>query len=443
MDGVAAGVGAIAAINLVLFDRIFNGGHIVPLALILAGSALGFLRHNFPPARIFMGDSGSGFLGFTVATLAVMGSYRDVSNVLLAVLVPAMIAAVPIFDTAMVTLTRLLHRRPLFQGGRDHPAHRLVAIGLPERRAVLLLYGLSALAGTSALAASLLGLWMGVAASVVLVLGFVALGLALADLHIYEEMPPSRNGTPLPAPFQNKKWIALMGLDIALVAIAYVSAYLLRFEGRLPETLALDVARTLPLMLAAKMIGLAIFGAYRGDWRYAGLVDLVRLVQGVSVGSLLGVMLLFMWMRLEGISRAALTIDWLLTLLLLAATRLSVRLVREYLVAQATGGRRALIFGTGEAGTALLSVLRSNGEPAYHPVGFVDDDPARRGALVRGVPVLGTPRELGMLIHRHRVEEVLVVMQLCHPEVLEDIVSACRDAGIPARQFGLLADLPL
>jgi UDP-GlcNAc:undecaprenyl-phosphate GlcNAc-1-phosphate transferase len=201
MDGVAAGVAIIVATNLALFDAVVNGGDIMPVALILAGAASGFLLHNFPPARIFMGDSGSGFLGYMVATLAVIGSYRNVSNVMLAVTVPAMIMAVPIFDTAMVTLTRLLNRQPLLKGGRDHPAHRLVAMGLPERRVVLLIYGLSAAAGASGLAAGLLSPLASTAVSIVLMASFIALGSALADLRVDPKATPGATntwGTPAP-----------------------------------------------------------------------------------------------------------------------------------------------------------------------------------------------------------------------------------------------------
>ncbi len=442
MDGVAAGVAAIATLNLVLFDLFFNGGTVAPLALLLAGAALGFLVHNLPPARIFMGDSGSGFLGFTVATIAVIGSYRDVSNVLLAVLVPAMILAVPIFDTAMVTLMRMLNRRPVFKGGRDHPAHRLVALGLPERRAVALLYGLSGLAGASALVASLPGLLTGVTVSIILILGFVALGTVLGDLQVYEELPPG-NGhrrTMLPTPFINKKWIALIGLDVVLVAVAYTSAHLLRFDGQLTGSIGIIVAETLPVMLAAKMVGFAIFGVYRGSWRYAGIVDLVRLAQGASVGSLLGVATLFIWTRLDGMSRTALVIDWLLTLLLLSASRLSFRLLREYLATQAEGGRRALIVGTGETETVLLGLLRSRLAPAYRAVGFIDDDPSKLGATIQGLPVLGSWRELSQLIHRHHVDEVLLDAASCPPETQEEIRMMCRRAGVPARKFSLLLE---
>ena len=440
MDGVAAGVAVIASGNLVLLSMLSAGNGPATLAVILAGAALGFLVHNFPPARIFMGDSGSGFLGFTLATIAVMGSYKQVSNVLLTILVPGLIMSVPIFDTAMVTLLRVLHHRPIFQGGLDHPAHRLVTMGLSERKAVLLLYGLGVLVGALGLATSFLAFLAGMSVSIVLALAFVALGLVLAEVRVYTGPAPLGQQTPLPRPFMNKKWLFVMFLDVLLVSVAYISAHLLRFEGQLPPAVAADVARTLPLLLGAKLLGFHLAGIYRGTWRYAGMMDVVRLVEGVTAGSLLGVGALLVWTGLHGFSRTALVLDWLLTLLLLAASRLSLRLVREYLAAQGENGRRALIFGAGGGGALLLTELRQNPALGYRPIGFVDDDPAKRGTVVHGIPVLGTHRDLQELIRRHRVDEVLLAAPSCPADVVKEMVGICQASGIQTRRLSRILE---
>ena len=438
MDGVAAGIAAIASANLFALSILGGGGEAGQVALVLAGAALGFLVHNFPPAHVFMGDGGSGFLGFTLATLAVVGPYRNVSNVLLTVLVPALILSVPIFDTAMVTVTRVLSGRPLFQGGRDHPAHRLVVMGLPERRAVLFLYGIGALAGSIALAISSMEFLAGFSLSVVLALAFVALGLVLAEVRPYEE-GMSRNGvTLLPGPLMNKRWIFLTVLDIVLVMVAYISAHLLRFEGRMPAEVASEVARTLPLVLGAKMVALYLFGAYRGVWRYVGLLDAVRLAEGVTAGSVVGAAGLFLWARADGFwfSRAAVVLDWILLLFLVVGSRLFLRLVREYLLSQAANGPRVLIVGAGEEAVLLLRAIRENHGPRYRPVGFVDDDPSKRGMIIQGLSVLGTHRELGELIRKHHVEEVFFADPSCAPEVFAEVADACRAAGVRVRRMG-------
>ncbi len=440
MDGVAAGLGVIASANLVVLSLVSGGEEATRLAIMLAGASLGFLLHNFPPARIFMGDSGSGFLGFVVATTAVIGSYHDVSNVLLTVLAPGLIMSVPIFDTIMVAVLRARHHRSVFQGGRDHPAHRLVAMGLSERKAVLMLYGLGTLTGGLALAASSLGFLAGMSLSIVLMLAFVAFGFVLSEVRVYEGTLPRTEMTRLPVPFWNKRWVFVMCFDVVLISIAYISAHLLRYEGQLPAVVAADVARTLPLVLAAKVVGFHLAGIYRGAWRYIGVVDIVRLAAGVTAGSVLGVVGLFLWTQLIGFSRAALVLDWMLTLLLLASSRFSLRLIREYIAAHVEDGHRALIFGAGAGGTLLLGELRQNPSLEYRPIGFVDDDPSKKGVVIQGLSVLGTRQDLRELIRRHQVEEVLFAAPSCPPEIAEEMIGACQASGVRMKRLGRILE---
>lgn len=440
MDGVAAGTAVIAAGSLIGLAFLSGDGALVPLAAALAGAALGFLLHNFPPARIFMGDSGSGFLGFTLATLALMGSYREVSNVLLVILIPGLILAVPIFDTAVVAFSRVFHGRSIFQGGRDHPGHRLAAMGLSERRAVLLLYALSAVTSLVALGTSRLALIPAVSVSVIVALLFVAFGLVLSEIQVYEDTPVPPRATPLPRPFLNKKWILVMLLDIILVSIAYTAAHLLRYEGELPEWVAATVETTLPLVIVSKMLGLYVTGVYRGAWRYAGIPDFIRIIEGITAGALLGGAGLFLWTRLENISRTALVMDWMVALLLVAGSRLSLRLLREYLESYTSTGRRALIFGAGRGGVLLLRELRQNRALGYVPVGFIDDDPGKRGAIIQGLTVLGSRRDLAEQIRKNRVEEVLLAAPSCPPDVLADVVGTSEAAGAKFKRLGRILE---
>lgn len=144
MDGLAGGVGMIsAAAFAVLASRYTDLGAdqaaTATAAAALAGSCLGFLRYNFLRASIFMGDAGSMMLGFTLASLAALGSWHS-PTVATSLLIPILVLAYPIFDTTFVTLIRVLGGRPVFQGGKDHSSHRLVSLGLGQTEAVLLIY---------------------------------------------------------------------------------------------------------------------------------------------------------------------------------------------------------------------------------------------------------------------------------------------------------------
>ena len=139
MDGLSAGVAAIAAGAFCLIAGL-NGQYLVAaLAAGTAGCATGFLRHNFHPAKIYMGDAGSLFLGYLLAVLGLKLTLTGTPNVV-ALFVPLFVLGVPLFDTTLVTWQRLTHGRSPMQGGRDHASHRLVWVGIPVPVAVCLLY---------------------------------------------------------------------------------------------------------------------------------------------------------------------------------------------------------------------------------------------------------------------------------------------------------------
>lgn len=156
LDGLAAGVAFFAAGAHVVIAVMHGDAILALFASALAGAALGFLPYNFHPARIFLGDSGSLFLGHVLAVSAIYGATHK-SSTAVAVLGPILVLGLPILDTALAMLRRTLQRRPIFDGDREHVHHRLLDLGLSQRRSVWLLYGLCAafaLAGLVATAAA-------------------------------------------------------------------------------------------------------------------------------------------------------------------------------------------------------------------------------------------------------------------------------------------------
>src|SRR3954467_6877417 len=151
MDGLATGIAAIASAFLT-FNFVASGQTTEALMLgVFTASLIGFLIYNSNPASIFMGDSGSMFIGFFLASAALINLEGGRSRAFVPVLaVPILVLFIPIFDTTFVTILRKLSGRAASQGGRDHTSHRLVALGLSEKRAVLLLYGLAAVSGVLA-----------------------------------------------------------------------------------------------------------------------------------------------------------------------------------------------------------------------------------------------------------------------------------------------------
>jgi UDP-GlcNAc:undecaprenyl-phosphate GlcNAc-1-phosphate transferase len=149
MDGLSAGIAAVASFSFFTIAAA-NGQYIVAgFAIALTGCALGFLKHNFHPAKVYMGDSGALFFGFLISFLGLKLELTDVSGKI-SFLIPIVVCSVAVLDTTVVSIARIAHGLSPFQGGRDHLSHRLAKAGLPIPVAVSILYLLAGTAGTIA-----------------------------------------------------------------------------------------------------------------------------------------------------------------------------------------------------------------------------------------------------------------------------------------------------
>lgn len=178
MNGLSAGIAVIAAMFFGVIMLNSNQAEIAMVSFSLAGSSLGFLKHNFPRANIFMGDSGSLVIGFILASVAVMGSWNT-RFLTTSLAMPIIILAYPIFDTMLVTIVRLIERRSIFQGGRDHSSHRLSLLGLKKRGTVLVIYGMCILLGITAILIQRLSLKAAIIVIAIVVLAMFVLGVRL------------------------------------------------------------------------------------------------------------------------------------------------------------------------------------------------------------------------------------------------------------------------
>lgn len=152
LDGLAGGTAAIASL-CIAYAAYIHGTYLVAGAMLaLAGGALGFLPYNFYPAKIFMGDGGSLYLGFMLSTLSVLGTVK--SATLVAVIIPVLVLGVPIFDTAFAIFRRFVNKRPIMEADKGHLHHRLMRLGYGQRRATLMLYGITGIMGVAAVLVS-------------------------------------------------------------------------------------------------------------------------------------------------------------------------------------------------------------------------------------------------------------------------------------------------
>ncbi|MEA1997055.1 MAG: MraY family glycosyltransferase [Gemmatimonadota bacterium] len=191
MNGLSCGVAIIASLYFGLIS--FVNSQVEPgfIFFIFMGAGLGFLPHNFPRARIFMGDSGSLFIGFVIAGLSIMGSWHTASGWVtdrfkLSLAIPLLVLIYPIFDTVLVTVTRIMRGRPVSLGGKDHSSHRLVKMGLHPTDVVLIIYTFVSFTGFSALFLTMIRYDHALLMLAYLVLFIILVGLRLAKIKIDE-----------------------------------------------------------------------------------------------------------------------------------------------------------------------------------------------------------------------------------------------------------------
>lgn len=155
LDGLAAGISMIACLSIGYTAFLHNRYETCFIMLAIAGADFGFLPYNFNPAKIFMGDGGSLFLGFMLAGVSIMGDTPLKSTTMIATIVPMFVLALPIFDTAFAILRRMINKRPIMEADKGHLHHRIMAVGLGQKRTVLMLYCISGIMGVAAVLMSI------------------------------------------------------------------------------------------------------------------------------------------------------------------------------------------------------------------------------------------------------------------------------------------------
>ena len=437
MDGLASGIAIIAAGFLAL--SFVNTGQFneALIMLMFAGALLGFLIYNSNPASIFMGDCGSMFVGFFLASSALINVSGGRSRSFLPVLaVPILVLFIPIFDTTFVTVLRKLSGRAASQGGRDHTSHRLVALGMSERHAVWMLYGFAALSGVLAILVQRARLDVSLAAIAGFTILLTLIGVYLAGVKVYDTNEALKE-KPIYAfliDVSYKRRIFEVLLDVVLIILSYWSAYAINFP---PSSPAWNLfIRTLPVLVFVKMSVFLVMGVYRGLWRYTSMSDLIVFAKAVAVSSVANLLLLLFAFRFEGFSRKVFIIDAVLMLICLAGSRMAFRLFRQILPAVGTAnGRRVLIYGAGDGGELLLRELRNNRDLNLSPVGFLDDDPAKSGKVIHGLKVFGGNGDLGKVCSQHEIHEVVISSMKMSDERIQEVLQVCTDRQIAVKRM--------
>ena len=230
--------------------------------------------------------------------------------------------------------------------------------------------------------------------------------------------------------------IALVAaMHMALFTAAFVCAYLVRFDLTLPLAWRASMWQTLPLVLAIKVLIFGLMQMYQGWWRYISLYDVVALFKALIVASGLFTIVNVL-LELTPVPRSIYVLDFGLSLVLVGGARGALRLLREALVARLAPQRdleNILLLGAGDTGETLLREINKNANLPFRPVGFLDDDPHKRGLRIHNVPVLGTLAQLPELIQKHNVTTALIAMPSATPAQLRRAVDLARGSKIKVK----------
>ncbi|MGD9695967.1 MAG: polysaccharide biosynthesis protein [Thermoleophilia bacterium] len=238
-----------------------------------------------------------------------------------------------------------------------------------------------------------------------------------------------------------------VGVDAGLVAAAYWLAFYLRFDGDLPGRYERLFGATVFIVLGLKLAVFLAMRFYTKWWRFTSIRDLQAIIVAVLASSLLVTAVLSQWQpgndRWYPIPRGVLVIDLVLTLTLIGGARFVVRSVieRPPRAELMNSAREVLICGAGEAGVLLLREMQRNRSLGYTPIGLIDDDPRKRRMRVQGTRVRGSRADLPRLLRDVHVDEVIIAMPSAPGRVRQEIVEACRRAGVPCKTLPGLPEL--
>ncbi|MBN1829232.1 MAG: polysaccharide biosynthesis protein [Deltaproteobacteria bacterium] len=236
---------------------------------------------------------------------------------------------------------------------------------------------------------------------------------------------------------RTRNFYILVVFDACLVCFSYVLSYLLRFEGSIPAQQLALLKSTLVFILPLKLLVFMLFSVYRGMWRYTSYSDLMNVLKGSSVSSLLIVGIVAFVYRFQGFSRSIFFMDWLLTVICIGGIRICVRIVlfdktvRMFFDKEkwksSKKKKRLLIVGAGSAGEKILREIQESSKSAFLPIGFLDDDTHKISRTIHGLPVLGTTEDIAK--YYDRFDEIVIAVPSISSKDMRRIVELCDSTG--------------
>lgn len=445
LDGLAAGIAIIAAITIAAISFLHNDIATTIVSLILAGSLAGFLRYNFNPAKIFLGDSGSLFIGFILSVLSIQSSTKG--STAFSIIIPLIALGLPILDTLLSMLRRILKlflpgqsfnssflskAHCMFLPDKRHIHHQLLARGFSQRKVVLILYLVSFSFGLCAI-----GITADSLNSSAIILGLGTL-IAFAVKKLgYKEIAVFKNGILLN--FYKSTLLKHSKLQVPLDVISVFSALFLAdyltSSLKYPNTLWGAHAAAILCIGIIQLFVFLLNGVYRHKTNLSGLGDFLHIFRATLISIILtAVAVNFISFISNQVNNTMfIVLDYYFLVTLVAGSRIAFHAL-NYLFHRETGkGRKAIIYGADERGLITLQALLQNEKSNIIPIGFLDDNPELERKFLGGYPIYGGHWRLDGLLQKGAADEIILSQKKMNLRVFERIKRIAEEHKVPVR----------
>lgn len=426
LDGLAGGISLIVLIAMTAIS--FSMGRYVEaiIAIALVGSIFGFLRYNFHPAEIFMGDTGSLFLGYMLAVISIKGSM--VSSTTVSILIPLIALGLPIFDTLFSMVRRLAENKGPFAADKGHIHHKILAMGFSHKQTVLVLYWICSIFGAIA--------FMMTAAQSKAIAGFILVSYIVVYIllrHLgyisyivnrrhtiakrtreekYKQKYKASTGRPGFIKLLRRLRAGVVIMDILIASVSFYGALFLvespdlNILGILNEYYTLLILGTV-FFLGSNIIG----GCYRHLWKYTEFSEIGKYIQALSI-AVLGFYFFSSYLVVQPtLELNFFLVFWLLLFTGVLFTRISYNFYYNFTKKEVTSskkGQRVVIYGAGDSGEMLLNMITKFDDLNYRPIGFIDDDPEKKNLEISRYRILGNVNELAEVLRKNPFEKIIV-----------------------------------
>ncbi|MDB9787010.1 hypothetical protein OAB57_02800 [Bacteriovoracaceae bacterium] len=409
MDGLSSGI-ALVSLLLISTNALVDNNLILFIFCGIFGfSILGFWILNKCPAKIFMGDCGSQYLGLMLASLVLLNKSGGQSNLLSSLIFPISFLSIPIFDTLYVSITRFLDGRKISQGGKDHLSHRLVKLGLSEKKAVNFLIKTSLLIGTT-ISYSLyyLNKLPTIFLVIIFAISLASIGMLLTQIFNNENVNVNeQNIFKVKMFISHKKRFLETIIDVIIIFASAVLVESLLFIKDFDHS-NIYLGQNIGIFLICKLSFLYLFKCYRGEWRFISIPDIINIFKA-SVSSyfcLLIIDLLFLTNTL--MNHSFLVFDTIVTFNLLVGVRSIIRITAEYIFKHSQLAKPVILCGHDKKRIdVMIKRLKGDLSNTFNPVGIYFDGSLEGNVSVQGVKLLTNIDEIFGQVQKHQVKHIL------------------------------------